>query len=315
MDILAEVLDGVRLSSSLHCPLALRAPWGLRVDGRPEACFLVILEGGCLLEVDGLEGATMLRAGDFVVMSPGCGHTMRDAPGSAALPLAAFLEQCPAGPDGTRRWGGGGALTAAIGGKFRLEGDGLSPLLRALPPLILIRREQRAAVDWLDPMLEAIACEARSGRPGAAAVITRLSDILFIQAVRACLADQPDCGPSWLRALADVQIGPALGQVHRRPEHGWTVARLAAEAAMSRSAFAARFQQVVGEPPLQYVTRWRMHKAGTLLRRTGDSLDAVAAQVGYESEAAFSKAFKRWAGLSPGAYRRARSGPMERGTA
>jgi len=306
MDILAEVLDGVRLSSTIHCPLAFSAPWGLRVDGRPEACFLVIVDGGCLLEVDGLDGVTALRAGDFVVMPPGSGYVVRDALGSSVVPLGTFLDRCPAGPDGVRRLGGGGAQTTAIGGKFLLDGDGLSPLLRALPPLILIRREQRAAVDWLEQTLEAIACEARSARPGAGAVITRLSDILFIQAVRACVADLPDCGPSWLRALADAQLGPALGEVHRRPEHDWTVARLAAEAAMSRSAFAARFQQVVGEPPLHYVTRWRMHKAGTLLRRTGDSLDAVAAQVGYESEAAFSKAFKRWAGLSPGAYRRAR---------
>ena len=135
-------------------------------------------------------------------------------------------------------------------------------------------------------------------------VIARLADVLFIQIVRGHLASLPVDGSGWLGALADAQIGAALGHIHQSPEQDWTVQSLASKVAMSRSAFASRFMRLVGEPPLSYVTRWRMQKAASMLRDGKQTLAQVAAQVGYDSEAAFSKAFKRAVGSAPGAYRR-----------
>jgi AraC-like DNA-binding protein len=165
-------------------------------------------------------------------------------------------------------------------------------------------------VPWLDVTLKFIACEATSQLPGTEITVARLTDILFIQTVRAYIAALPGCegeqkgNRCWLRALVDELIGTALTLIHARPNHAWTVAELAAQVGMSRSAFSSRFTILVGVPPLTYVTRWRMHKAGDMMREGNVSMAEIARLVGYESEAAFSKAFKREAGVAPGRYRR-----------
>jgi AraC-like DNA-binding protein len=174
-----------------------------------------------------------------------------------------------------------------------------------LPPVIVLPGELSRSVHWLEPTLKFIACEAQSGRPGAQTVVSRLADVLFIQIVRGYLATLPASSSGWLGALGDSQIGAALGFIHQSPELDWTVQSLAAKVAMSRSAFASRFARLVGEPPLAYVTRWRMQKAAGLLRQSSATLANIAERVGYDSEAAFSKAFKRAVGSAPGAYRRA----------
>jgi AraC-like DNA-binding protein len=151
--------------------------------------------------------------------------------------------------------------------------------------------------------LRLIAAEAQTLRPGGEAVITRLSDILVIQAIRSWIENDPAGQSGWLGALQDPQIGRAISLVHRDPARAWTVASLARELAMSRSAFAARFTQLAGEPVMRYVTRWRMHVALDWLREDGVSVAELASRLGYESEAAFSRAFKRTIGVSPGAVR------------
>jgi AraC-like DNA-binding protein len=160
-------------------------------------------------------------------------------------------------------------------------------------------------VEWLDSTLQAIACETASNRPGAEMMITYLSNILFIQAIRAhliSLKQREDGG--WLRALLDPQLSVTLAAIHRHPEKDWTVDSLAKQVNLSRSTFAARFKGLVGEAPLQYVTRWRMYQAAKLLRSSHCTLAELAGYVGYESEAAFSKAFKRHMGQAPGEYRK-----------
>jgi AraC-like DNA-binding protein len=159
-------------------------------------------------------------------------------------------------------------------------------------------------VEWLQSTLRFIAAEAREMRPGGEAVITRLSDILVIQAIRSWIAHDPAGQRGWLGALQDRQIGRALAVVHRDPARAWSVSSLAAEAAMSRSAFAARFTELVGEPAMRYVARWRMHAALRSLKEDGVRLGELAGRLGYRSEAAFSRAFKRFMGVSPGAVRR-----------
>jgi AraC-like DNA-binding protein len=304
MDALTEALKGIRLRSTIHCPSELTGSWGLRVESKGGgAPFYILLHGSGWLEIAGAP-PVRLEGGDFVILPHDTPHALKDEPESNTEPLFSLLAQYPPGADGIWRFGGGGKTTVAIGGCFYFEEAQTSPLLRVLPPLLHVKGEQGQALAWLEPTLRFIACEAQSGRPGAEEVITRLSDVLFIQAVRAYVCRELAVEGNWLRALNDGQIGQALTLIHRQPQHPWRVETLASEVAMSRSAFAARFTQLVGEPALQYVTRWRMHKAAGLLRQGGDSVAEVAAQVGYQSEAAFSRVFKRWTGQAPAAYRR-----------
>ncbi len=312
MDVLTDVLEAVHLKSMIHGRLELTAPWGLRLDGgRPG--FYVVTRGTCWLEVAGVEEPLQLAGGDFVLLPKGQAHVLRDSRRTRALPVAEVIGNCPTSrkgcqPGGIRHAGGGGALTTMVGGCFVFEDGEKNPLLVSLPPVIHVKGDGGTAVRWLEASLQFVASEMGSGQPGAETVVSRLADILFVQAVRAHLAQAGEGAKGWLRALVDPQIGEALGLIHQRPEEPWTVESLASRVALSRSAFAARFAHLVGEPPLTYLTRWRMDKATRLLRTSHASIGEVAARVGYDAEAAFSKAFKRWIGVAPGAYRRAPEG-------
>jgi transcriptional regulator GlxA family with amidase domain len=162
--------------------------------------------------------------------------------------------------------------------------------------------------EWMQSTLRLMADEARALKPGGETIVARLADILVIQAIRSWLASDPAARRGWLGALQDPQIGRALALVHRDPSRDWSVASLAAVAAMSRSAFAARFQRLAGEPPMRYLARWRMHVATSWLEEGTMALAEMATRLGYESEAAFSRAFKRIVGVAPGAVRRGREG-------
>jgi transcriptional regulator GlxA family with amidase domain len=162
--------------------------------------------------------------------------------------------------------------------------------------------------------LQFVSSEMAAGQPGAATVVSRLADILLVQAVRTYLSQKGEGVGGWLRALVDPQIGQALSLIHEQPGAPWTVQTLAERVAMSRSGFSARFSELVDEPPLTYLTRWRMAKATRLLHNGSTSVGQVATQVGYDAEAAFSKAFKRWHGLAPGAYRRRAQTPPDMAT-
>ena len=169
------------------------------------------------------------------------------------------------------------------------------------------------AVPWLDFTLKFIGSEAGSPLPGSDRIVGLLTDIIFVHTVRAWIMGQADSAPGWLTALRDSAVGAALGHVHRAPGRRWTVESLGAEVGMSRSAFAARFSALVGEPPLRYITRWRMRLASTWLRESGMSLAEIAGRLNYQSEDPFKRAFKREIGTAPGAYRRrARATPKAR---
>jgi AraC-like DNA-binding protein len=203
------------------------------------------------------------------------------------------------------RVGSGPTVGHYLCGAFHFGAPGDHPLLSALPAVIQVRPERGALQPWLVAHLDAVACEARSGRPGGMAVIARLSEVLFVQAIRYHLAELPASARGWLGALRDPQLARAVGLIHRHPDRPWTVATLAGEAGLSRSQFAERFAAVVGRPPLTYLAEWRMHRGRVLLRDGALRVGEVARRVGYGSEAAFSTAFRRAAGVAPGAYRRA----------
>ena len=312
MDVLTDVLDTVRVVAACYGRMEATAPWGIRIRAGEDAKFHVVLEGRARLLLDGTDEPIELSAGDIIALPHGHAHSLVDDPNIGAQPLEELLVCRARGDGNVFRVGGGRQSATIVSGRFRFEDRKNNPLLSVLPPVITLKGEMGKSVRWLEPTLKFIACEAASGRPGAQTVIARLADVLFIQIVRGHLASLPANGSGWLGALADAQIGAALGHIHQNPEQDWTVQSLASKVAMSRSAFASRFMRLVGEPPLSYVTRWRMQKAAGMLREGKQTLAEVAAQVGYDSEAAFSKAFKRAVGSAPGAYRRGlRNGGLE----
>jgi AraC-like DNA-binding protein len=201
-------------------------------------------------------------------------------------------------------YGGGGVPTTLISGWFSFGQMSVKPLKRLLPELILVKADQAQTLA-LHATLQLLASEMGEPAPGSEVMVNRLADILFIQCVRAHIASNPEtCKSGWLRAIFDARIGTVLTAMHERIENPWTVETLAAAAGMSRSAFALRFKKLLGETPLEYLTDWRMYKATGLLQEDDSKLFEVAKSVGYDSDAAFSKAFKRVLGMAPKEYRR-----------
>jgi AraC-like DNA-binding protein len=234
----------------------------------------------------------------------GEGHVLRSKPGSPAPGILDLEREAVSDRYEILRHGKGGAPTGLICGAVRLAHPAAGNLIEILPRTIHIEASSSSRLSWMHSMLRLMAAEAGELRPGGEAVITRLGDILVIQAIRAWMESDPAAQKGWLGALRDPQIGRAISNIHRDPARNWTVASLAGELAMSRSAFAARFTELVGEPVMSYVARWRMHLAVAALEEEGASVGQLADRLGYRSEAAFGRAFKRVIGVSPGAIRR-----------
>jgi AraC-like DNA-binding protein len=275
------------------------------------AHFHVVDEGSCWLSVDGEPESIVLAAGDLVVLPHGGGHQIADAPGAPTTPLASLLSDGEPGACRRLRYGGGGARTTLICGAFTFQGDTGHPLLARLPAVPHLPRATDHAA-WLEPLLRVLAAETAAPRPGSETVINRVVDIVFVQALRAWLDTAGDADAGWLGALRDPQIGSALQRLHEAPDESWTVASLAAEVGLSRSSLAARFAALVGEPPVAYLARWRLSLAARALEAENRSLAQIARRVGYASEVAFSRAFRRHFGVAPGTYRR--QARLSRGT-
>lgn len=302
MDVLTEVLDALRLKSTVYCRAELNSPWSLHFAQTNCATFHVIDTGSCWLKIDHEAKLIPLTAGDLIVLPQGTGHIISHEPGYEPIVTIKLDEAVPNACQ-KQRYDNGGGLTVLICGIFDFEYRHLHPLLSLLPDIIHIKGEQGRAVEWLSTTLHFLASEASSERPGADTILKRLADVLFIQVLRAWLEDPANQVTGWLGALRDPQVGQALSLIHRHPKEDWTVEKLAREVAMSRSAFAERFSKLVGASPIQYLTGWRMQVAGRLLKEKRGHLEEVALAIGYDSEAAFSKAFKREFGINPRAYR------------
>jgi AraC-like DNA-binding protein len=297
-------MDAVRLRSRVFCRSELKAPWGMALKRSDYAHFHVIERGGAWLRVEGQEPVA-LAGGDLVVVPHGTGHTLTDSLATKARPLAEMAgRRSSEGGCVVMRGGGEGAETRLVCGSFRFERKEAHPLVALLPPLIHLRPAETQAAEWLEATLRFLAWETREAKPGTETIVSRLTDVIFVLVLRAFIESLPEGRGGWMGALRDRQVGAALALVHRSPERGWTNASLAEAVGMSRSRFAARFTALVGEPPLTYVARWRLETAAGLLQDGALSLGEIAARVGYESEAAFSKAFRRRFGAPPGAYRR-----------
>jgi len=301
MDPLDDVFAAMRVRSALYARLEARAPWGLSLAGGEAARFGLVVRGSCLLEVDGQRGRVPLAAGDCYVLAHGTPYVLRDAPRTPTVSCASVVRD---NIGGVVELGGTGTPCTVLCGWFHFDADAARPLLDLLPVLLHVRMDQ-ARAQALQGTLQLLAMETGEPGLGSGLVVSRLADILFVQAVRAHATAAGEGEAGWLGALADSRIGPALRAMHKDLGKPWTVDALADEARLSRSAFALRFRQRVGQSPLEYLTRWRMFKAGHLLRDRQAAVGEVAGAVGYESEAAFSKAFKRATGVAPGAWRSA----------
>jgi AraC family transcriptional regulator, alkane utilization regulator len=302
-DEISELLRAVRVNSTVYCRSAMRAPWGFGVEAHGNPAFHVVTAGRCWLEVEGEPAQTQLRAGDLVVLPAGPRHWVRDDPHTPAPELEDILASTPLEDQHRLNYGGHGPYTGLLCGGFALDGGTQHPLLRALPTKLTIRGSDDQPIPWLASTLAMLRAETESDVPGAEEVVTRLADAMLTQALRAALTDLQARDQCRVRALGDPQISEAIALIHKQPERLWKVGDLASQVALSRSEFAARFRELVGESPLRYLTRTRLAHAATLLRTTDQPLAQIAARTGYGTAFSFSKAFKRAFGIAPGEYR------------
>jgi AraC-like DNA-binding protein len=304
VDALAGLLDGPRAQGAFLLKVVLGAPWSIRVaDEAPLAVFTVLDGGGWLVHPD-LAAPARLGPGDTVVVRGPAPYTVADRPDRAPDLFigpggdcrdAAGHHLAEAMRLGVRVWGNDPAgETTLLTGAYGLSGEVGSRLLRALPPVVVLD----GAADG-SPLVGLLAAELERDTPGQEAVLDRLLDLLLITALRTWFARPEARPPTWYAASADRVVGRALALLHHNPAHPWTVASLAAATGVSRATLARRFTDLVGEPPMAFLTGWRLDLAADLLRDPDTTLGAVARQVGYGSPFALSTAYKRAHGVSP----------------
>jgi AraC-like DNA-binding protein len=322
MDALSEVLRVVRLTGAVFLEMAMRAQWSyLTAPARtiadvlmPDADHVIpyhlLTEGTCyarLVDGDPVE----LHAGDVILFPAGDRHVLATA-SDAALRLRPVeltgesLHRLLRRDDVVAfRHGRSGSTTRIVCGFLACDRRLAEPILLSLPRLLKVSMRDTDTADWIRSSIRYSVEESASARPGSAIVLSRLSEVLFAEAIRHYMDELPPGQPGWLPALRDRYVGRSLSLLHERPAHPWTVDELAGQVGLSRSALAQRFTAMIGAPPMQYLTRWRTSLAAMRLRESNASILRVAAEVGYESEAAFNRAFKREFGLPPAAWRRA----------
>lgn len=302
-DPLSEVLQDLRLSGVSYGRCELTRPWAIDFPAQPEARFHFVADGECWLHAAPLDWMP-LRAGDAVLLPRGTGHALADA----VREPTATIDQLPAEQIGDRmydlRAGGGGARTLLACCSVSFDEPALHPLLELMPQLLLVRGVG-ADDATLPALLDAMTAEVTSPRVGTATILTRLADVVITRLIRAWVEaeSRSEVTTGWLVAIRDPQIGRALAALHRRPGHRWSVETLAEVASTSRSIFAERFAAVVGMSPVRYLARWRMRLATLWLRDPRLTVAEVASRLGYDSEAAFSRAYKRLLGVPPSAVR------------
>ena len=301
-DVLTDVMEQVRLEGTVYFSAELHAPWGISIVRSHRAPFYAVTRGECELLV-GRRAARRVKAGDFVLLPNAAPHVVRSDRNALVVPFETWLNAHPMDRHGATTHEGPGATTRVIGGFFSVDPLRINPLFGALPALIHLRGGEARVRQLLEPTLRLIEAEIAAGALGAPTVLRRLADVLFIQAVRLHAQGERSV-PGWLRGLADLRVGRALLLLHERYAEPWTLDSLAREVGTSRTLLAVRFRELVGEPPMAYLTRWRITRAANLLHGARLPLARVAEQVGYQSDAVFSKAFRRVTGGPPGAWRR-----------
>ena len=320
-DALSDVLKAVRLTGAAFFDVVACSPWVAEQPTRemvlpkvlPGASHLisyhVVTEGRCYAAMLG-EDAVLVEEGEVIVFTKGDAHVMSSAPGMRAQPVTqGEVDAACAGPlPFFRRVGEGGVPSVKlVCGFLACDSHPFNPLLDNLPPVIKVGRTPGSDTTWLGEFIRLATAETANKRAGGESVLAKLSELMFIEVVRRYLEALPAGKAGWLAGLRDPSIGKALAMMHARPAHNWTLDELAHDAAVSRSVLAERFAALVGMPPMHYLAMWRMQVATGMLGG-GMNIATVAAETGYGSEAAFSRAFKKLVGVPPSAWRR-RIGP------
>jgi AraC-like DNA-binding protein len=301
MDILAEVLDRVRLGGTLLFHFELGHPWNLALPARPYALFHYLSRGSAILALE--QGRELHMAeGDFVVVTRGEPHLIYSDRRTKPLPIL-DLDRLP-GRLGVVRHGGAQPLSTMICGNFTVAQPSRGSVLELLPPLLLLKPMEDGG--WLEAILQRMVSESALERPGQAVALSRLTEVLFVEVLRSWIKSLAPGEGGWLGAMADPHIGPALQLIHERPDRSWTLGDLGQSVGLGRSAFSDRFTRLVGQSMYRYLIARRMAEAAFLLETSDEGIARIASRVGYETAAAFSKVFHRHHGLSPGRYRASR---------
>ena len=301
MDVLADVLSAMRLGGTRLDLLVAAGPWAVQLPKSDLAAFHVVTQGTCWITVSG-HAPVQLVPGDVALIPAGASHVLSSAPRVKARSYEALSAETPSPPTsfgGRLEVPGDGPTTELMCGGYQYQRGGAHLVLSLLPPIVHVPAS--AAGSRLAATLPMLAAELHADEPGAQTVVDRLVDVLFVHILRAWASK--DDRAHWLTALRDPTIAKALSAMHEQPARAWTVADLAQIAGSSRAVFAQRFSEMVGEPPLTYLTRWRMDLAARRLRAANEPLASVAQSVGYTSEFAFSRAFSRVRGVPPSVHR------------
>jgi AraC-like DNA-binding protein len=321
-DPLSDVLASVRLTGAVLFVVECSGTW---VTEAPPASavaarimpgvghvmeFHAITRGRCVAGIVG-EPPLELEAGDVICFPHGDAHVMASGPGLRAGPgdLAPFEHAMRSGPMRVHYGEAPGVDTSILCGFLGCDARPFNPLLSTLPRVLRACDREGPRDGWLARFVEAASAESEAPRPGGSGMLARLAELMFVEVVRRHLGTLPEGRTGWLAGLRDPHVGRALAALHARPADPWTLDDLGREAGLSRSALAERFSELVGEPPMQYLTRWRMQVAAGLLSSTHDGVAAVAAAVGYASEAAFNRAFRKLVGVPPATWRRGKRAP------
>ncbi len=297
MDVLADVLAVTRFGNSYLGYSSFAPPWGFKIEPAKSATFHIVSRGSCWLIHDDASAPIRMNQGDVTLMAHGGGHVLADQPTSA---VSSYADVAKSQAANAKHISGS---TDLFCGAYHFEKASLNPLLSLLSPVIHLPADQALSNNKLQTVIRLLMCENSDSEPGSMAVKQQLMNVLFVYIVRAWLAQQPEPCAGWLGALRDPRIGKTLSLIHQSPQRRWSVESLASSVSMSRAAFAKRFSTLVGEAPLHYLTRWRMDLAANILRESNAPISVVANKVGYDSETAFSKIFRRSRGLPPGQYR------------
>lgn len=315
MDAFSEILSGVKLNGALFFSAEFSAPWGFSAPASnmlaamlaPGAAHLVIyhfvIDGGALVQL--ADGPSIeLQPGDVVILPHGDPHQMTSGRGATApFPSYGISSKIKSRDLSPLQAGGGGDTSRFVCGYMACDPFLSRPILNGLPPVFKVNIRADRSGYWLESSILHLVEEAASGRVGSEAMLAKLSEALFVEALRRYVAGLPEEQKGWLAGARDPIVGKSLGLLHSRVAHPWTIADLAEEVGISRSALVERFTRYLSEPPMTYLTRWRLQLAARSLESTPRGVAEIAADVGYESEAAFSRAFKREFGQPPGRYR------------
>lgn len=319
MDAFSEVLGGLRLKGAVYFRAALSAPWSVKAPHSsqmvsvlsPGAEHLVIyhlvVEGSMIAQAAGGEPIAM-GPGDIIVFPHGDAHELRVGTTAPEIDETSVMAKIGARDLSPLRSGGGGAITQVVCGFMACDPLLCRPILAGLPHAITVNVRTDRAGHWLEHSILHLADEAAANRPGSEAILSKLSEALFVDTLRRYVASLPEHSTGWLAGARDEAIGKTLALMHGRPAHPWTIAELADQVGLSRSVLVERFTKYLPEPPMGYLANWRMRLASQALASTSKGVAEIAAEVGYESEAAFSRAFKRAFGVPPARYRREERG-------